>query len=127
LGLSIIISFSMTNLFKKSQNSLFRAIFISINFYIIIFIFCLPVGKLSHNVPVVYDVFTVAIKECVSIPATVKMWRRKTPQRRLRRLRFFGAQAPKGRSVYNPVICSTPVFSIMFHSKILFPMSISTF
>jgi hypothetical protein len=26
------------------------------------------------NVPVVYDVFTVAIKECVSIPATVKMW-----------------------------------------------------
>jgi hypothetical protein len=30
--------------------------------------------EIAHNVPAVYDVFAVAIRERASVPATAKMW-----------------------------------------------------
>ena len=59
---------------------------------------------MSYNVPVVYDVFAVAIKELRSNSSDRKNVAKKKPTKGKARLGFFVARAAeRRRSIYNPV------------------------
>jgi hypothetical protein len=63
-------------------------------------------GRIAHNVPVVYDVFAVAIKELRSNSSNRKNVAEKSRTKAVGRLRVFVARAAYWRrSIYNPVMC----------------------
>jgi hypothetical protein len=69
---------------------------------------------MSHNVPAVYDVFAVAIKECGAFQQPQKCGGEKPHKGAKRRLGFFVARAAKGGEAYTDLLCDVPVLYIIF-------------
>jgi hypothetical protein len=75
--------------------------------YLILSIYCHKnFKKMSHNVPAVYDVFAVAIKECEAFQQPQKCGGEKPHKGRKADWGFFVARGRYcARSIYRPVMC----------------------
>jgi hypothetical protein len=80
--------------------------------YIILYTFRLIQNAISHNVPVICDVFLRAIKEMRSISSTQKnVVEQNSTKGVIARLLFCGTQtAEQAVCAYNPVICRFACF-----------------
>jgi hypothetical protein len=76
--------------------------------------------KMSHNVPVVCDVFLCAIKETKGFQRTKKCAGEKPHKGAQRRLRFFGGQAAVGGAAHTILLCAVRAYSISFSHYFLF-------
>jgi hypothetical protein len=82
----------------------------TIKFYFSSVYFIIQSRGIAHNVPAVYDVFAVAIKELRSNSSGGQNVPEKKRTKAAGRLRFFVGQARYcGRSIYNPVMRSSAV------------------
>jgi hypothetical protein len=103
-------------------------IFIIFCQYIFIQYFTKILGTISHNVPVVCDVFLRPIKKPRSGFRAQKNVPEKNRTKGVARLRFFVGQARYcGRSAYNPVMRSSAVLHIHLTFFAIINKSLSVF